>query len=147
MIIFAKKHFSSKNAWLFSMLINLAIYLRAFLSIIHRFIHKISLPVFDGALIFGGTIYLKNYWESNHRYIEGGSYPDIFCCYSAYILIWLGIDKLSGVYDKPFKILKLVRGTLYGLVTLLALYFTSEAWRFSRALILMGSIWSVFQFY
>ena len=145
MIIFAKKHFSSKNAWLFSMLINLAIYLRAFLSIIHRFIHKISLPVFDGALIFGGMIYLKNYWESNHRYIEGGSYPDIFwqAAIPAYILIWLVIDKLSGIYDKPFKILKLVRGTLYGLVTLLALYsLLPEAWRFSRALILMGSIWS-----
>jgi O-antigen biosynthesis protein len=145
MIIFAKKHFSTKNAWLFSALINLAIYLRAFLSITHRFFNKISLPIFDAAVIFGGMIYLKNYWESNHRYIEGGSYPDIFwqAVIPAYILLWLAIDKLSGVYDKPFKISKLVRGTIYGLVTLLALYaLLPEAWRFSRALILLGSVWS-----
>ena len=145
MIIFAKKHFSTKNAWLFSVLIKLAIYLRALLSITHRFFNKISLPIFDAAIIFGGMIYLKNYWESNHRYIEGGSYPDIFwqVAIPAYILLWLGIDKLSGVYDKPFKISKLVRGTLYGLVTLLALYsLLPEAWRFSRALILLGSVWS-----
>ena len=145
MIIFAKKHFSTKNAWLFSALINLAIYLRAFLSITHRFFNKISLPIFDAAVIFGGMIYLKNYWESNHRYIEGGSYPDLFwqAVIPAYIMLWLGIDKLSGVYDKPFKLSKLVRGTIYGLVTLLALYaLLPEAWRFSRALILLGSVWS-----
>jgi len=145
MIIFAKKHFSNKNARLFSMLINLAIYLRAFLSVIRRYFNKIALPAFDFAMIFAGMIYLKNYWEANHRYIEGGSYPDILwqALIPAYILVWLGIDKLSGVYDKPFKLPKLVRGTLYGLVALLAIYaLLPEAFRFSRALILLGSIWA-----
>jgi len=145
MIIFAKKHFSNKNARLFSMLINLAIYLRAFLSVIRRYFNKIVLPVFDFAMIFAGMIYLKNYWEANHRYIEGGSYPDILwqAIIPAYILLWLGINKLSGVYDKPFKLPKLVRGTLYGLVTLLAVYaLLPEAYRFSRALILLGSVWA-----
>ena len=33
MIIFAEKHFSSKNAWLFSFLINIAIYIRAAMAI------------------------------------------------------------------------------------------------------------------
>lgn len=145
MIIFAKKHFSSKNAWIFSVLINLAIYLRAFLSITRRFLNKIALPLFDSAVIFGGMIYLKNYWEVNHRYIEGGTYPAIFwqAVIPSYIIIWLGINKLSGVYDKPFKLSKLVRGTLYGLISLLAIYaLLPEAWRFSRALILLGSMWS-----
>lgn len=145
MIIFAKKHFSSKNAWIFSVLINLAIYLRAFLSITRRFLNKIALPLFDSAVIFAGMIYLKNYWEVNHRYIEGGTYPAIFwqAVIPSYIIIWLGINKLSGVYDKPFKLSKLVRGTLYGLISLLAIYaLLPEAWRFSRALILLGSMWS-----
>lgn len=145
MIIFAKKHFSSKNAWTFSVLINLAIYLRAFLSITRRFLNKIALPLFDSAVIFAGMIYLKNYWEVNHRYIEGGTYPAIFwqAVIPSYIIIWLGINKLSGVYDKPFKLSKLVRGTLYGLISLLAIYaLLPEAWRFSRALILLGSMWS-----
>ena len=143
MIIFAQKHFSTKNAWLFSALINTAIYLRAFASISARFVNTIALPFLDASLIYGGMIYLKNYWEINHRYIEGGAYPDLYwqVVIPAYILIWLGIDKLSGVYDKPFKLAKLVRGTLYGLICLLAIYsLLPEELRFSRALILLGSI-------
>jgi len=143
MIIFAQKHFSTKNAWLFSALINTAIYLRAFASISARFVNTIALPLLDASLIYGGMIYLKNYWEINHRYIEGGAYPDLYwqVVIPAYILIWLGIDKLSGVYDKPFKLAKLVRGTLYGLICLLAIYsLLPEELRFSRALILLGSI-------
>jgi GT2 family glycosyltransferase len=145
MIIFAQKHFSTKNAWLFSSLINTAIYLRALASISARFVKTIALPIFDASLIYVGMIYLKNYWEANHRYIEGGAYPDIYwqVVIPAYILIWLAIDKLSGVYDKPFKLSKLVRGTIYGLITLLAIYsLLPEELRFSRALILMGGIWS-----
>tara|TARA_B100000795_G_scaffold120324_1_gene89539 strand:- start:789 stop:2654 length:1866 start_codon:yes stop_codon:yes gene_type:complete len=145
MIIFAQKHFSTKNAWLFSTLINTAIYLRAFASISARFLSTIALPLFDASLIFGGMIYLKNYWEINHRYIEGGEYPLVYwqVVIPVYILIWLLINKLSGVYDKPFKVTKLIRGTLYGLVALLTLYaLLPEGLRFSRALILLGSIWS-----
>src|SRR5205809_5262589 len=54
MIIFAKKHFSSGNAGMFSLLINLAIYLRAGAAIAIRFF-KQALPVLlDAALIFIG---------------------------------------------------------------------------------------------
>ena len=42
MIIFARKHFSNKNARLFSALINTAIYFRAFIAILNRFIKKAS---------------------------------------------------------------------------------------------------------
>ena len=145
MIIFAKKHFSTKNAWLFSLLINTAIYIRAAVSIIFRFANAIALPLFDAVFIYSGMLYLKNYWEANHRYIEGGAYPDIYwqAIIPSYILFWLCIDKLSGVYDKPFKLSKLFRGTVYGLICLLALYsLLPEEIRFSRALILLGSVWS-----
>lgn len=143
MIIFAKKHFSGNNALLFSILINLAIYLRAFLSILRRSFSKIALPMLDFSMIYSGMIYLKNYWEANHRFIEGGSYPDVYSqvIIPAYIFLWLGIDKLSGVYDKPFKLSNLIRGTFYGLVSLLAVYaLLPEAYRFSRALMLLGTI-------
>ncbi len=50
MIIFSKKHFAS-NAKAFSFFINIAIYLRALLAIIVRFIKTIRLPLFDVAII------------------------------------------------------------------------------------------------
>ena len=52
MIIFARKHFSKKNARIFSTLINLAIYFRAFLSIIKRFINKVYQPLLDFIFIY-----------------------------------------------------------------------------------------------
>ncbi len=145
MVIFAKKHFSSKNAKLFSTLIHVAIYLRASLSLARRFINKIWLPSVDIALTFGGLLYLKNYWEINHRYIEGGSYPDVYTeiVIPCYITVWMIMHVLCGVYDKPFKLKKLTISSLYGLITLLSLYaLLPDEWRFSRAIILLGSVWA-----
>ncbi len=143
MIIFAKKHFSNKNAFVFTLLINFAIYFRASLSIIKRFFAHIWLPTLDFSIVFMSMIYLTNYWEANHRFIEGGSYPDFFLnlIIPIYIFLWLGINKLSGVYDHPFKLSKLVLGTLLGTIILLSLYsLLPEIYRFSRAIILIGSI-------
>ena len=56
MIIFAKKHFAGKRAKLFSLLINLGIYLRAGLAILNRIIKKISLPFLDAIYICGGLL-------------------------------------------------------------------------------------------
>ena len=143
MIIFAKKHFSHKNASIFSLLINIAIYFRASLSIIKRFLSQIWLPSLDFSMVFIFMLYVTNYWEVKHRFVEGGSYPDMYLLIivPAYIFLLLGINKLSGVYDQPLKISKLVLGTLFGTLILLSVYaLLPEAYRFSRALILIGSI-------
>lgn len=145
MVVFANKHFSQQNAKLFSLLIHIAIYFRALLSIIRRFLSKTILPVFDFSFIFAGMIYLIKYWELNHRYVSGGSYPDLLTqgLTPTYILIWLVVFKLSGVYDKPFRLHKLVLGSFYGAATLLIVYgLLPEAFRFSRAIILLGSVWA-----
>ncbi|MFW5645597.1 MAG: glycosyltransferase family 2 protein, partial [Bacteroidota bacterium] len=63
MIIFARKHFSKKNARIFSFLINLAIYFRALLSIIKRFFNKIYQPLLDFILIYLGLYFLTPVWE------------------------------------------------------------------------------------
>lgn len=60
MIIFAKKHFSQKNAKLFSLLINMAVYFRAFLAILRRLADKVFLKMLDAVFIFAGNI-LINY--------------------------------------------------------------------------------------
>ncbi len=91
MAIFAKKHFSAKNARLFSLLINLAVYFRAFLAIINRFFNRIALPLTDAILLFGGIISIKNYWEHNVIFPYGGEYPIeiVSVAIPLYIIIWL----------------------------------------------------------
>ncbi|MBI3237444.1 MAG: glycosyltransferase family 2 protein, partial [Flavobacteriia bacterium] len=58
MVIFARKHFSQKNAKLFSFLINSAIYFRASLAIASRFIKKSMLPLVDALYILIGLFAL-----------------------------------------------------------------------------------------
>ena len=61
-----------------------------------------------------------------------------------YILIWLMAVWLLGGYDKPYKLSKLVRGLFIGTIGIGLMYaFQNEAWRFSRAIIILGAFWTV----
>lgn len=144
MIIFTRKHFSEGKANIFSLLIHLAIYFRALLSITKRFFDKIHLPVFDALLIFTGYLFLTSYWE-NARF-ETGYYPPEFLqiVVPAYILFWLFGILFSGGYKKPTNLYKVARGILWGSISILLVYsLVDERFRFSRALILLGSFWAI----
>lgn len=142
MVIFAKKHFSQRNAGIFSFLIHLAIYLRAGLAVSTRIIKKLTIPILDAGAIFGLLFLTKNYWEANHKYIEGGSYPPEFLQFvvPAYILIWIISMAVSGAYQRPYKIMKVFRGMFVGTIFILVIYaLLPETYRFSRAIILVGA--------
>lgn len=144
MVIFAQKHFSQNNAKLFSFLINLAIYLRAAIAITSRLLKKLALPVFDYGLILAGLFLLKFYYEKHYRFIEGGAYSDslIKIAFPIYTLIWVFSVFLSGGYDKPIRLLKIIRGIFAGTgVILIGYSLLPETYRFSRALILLGTGW------
>lgn len=144
MIIFARKHFSKKNAQLFSFLIKLAIYIRAIFAIFSRFIKNIFLPLVDASLIALGYYLIKPYWEA-YKFPDGGSYPNEFFYYvvPSYIIIWLFSILLAGGYEKPTKIWNVLKGILTGTLIILIIYaLLSEEFRFSRALILLGSAWA-----
>jgi len=146
MIIFARKHFSQKNARLFSFLINFAIYLRAFMAITNRFLNRIFLPLADTAVIFTGFCFIKNYWEQNFLFHRGGYYPVEYITFvvPAYIFIWLISVYLSGGYDKPIRSIKIFQGLLIGTMIILVIYaLLNEEYRFSRALIVIGAVWSL----
>ena len=144
MVIFAEKHFSQNNAKLFSFLINLAIYLRAGAAIAARFIRSIALPAFDFGVIMIGLVFIKEYYEKHIKFIEGGSYSQalIAIAFPAYILIWMFTVYLSGGYDKPVRLFRILRGVLVGTgIILIGYSLLPEDYRFSRALILLGMGW------
>lgn len=142
MVIFAKKHFSQRNAGMFSFLINMAIYLRAGVALLTRGIKKLILPILDGLAMFGLLVLLKNYWEHNHKYIDGGSYPPEFLQFivPAYILVWIISMAAGGGYHRPYKIMKVLRGMFIGTIFILVIYaLLPESFRYSRAIILFGA--------
>jgi O-antigen biosynthesis protein len=145
MIIFARKHFSGGKAGIFAFIIHLAIWFRAFISIFKMVFKKIYLPVLDALLIYVGFLFITPVWESFR--FEPGYYPPLFLqvVVPVYILIWSAGILFSGGYKKPVNLYKIARGLLWGTITILLFYsLVSEELRFSRVLILIGSVWSVF---
>ena len=145
MVIFAKKHFTQKNAKLMANLINIAIYFRAFLAILSRFFSATILSFLDGVALFGGMILIKTIWE-HYKYSELNYYPDTYVKYfiPIYVIIWLFAVYINGGYDKPVKIKKSVTGVIAGTVIILVIYsLLPENLRFSRATILLGTVWGI----
>lgn len=145
MIIFAGKHFTSRKARTFRFLIKLAIYFRATLSILRRFLQGIYRPLLDGLIIYLGYLFVLPFWEKV-RFDTADYYPPRFLhvVVPVYILIWLISLYYSGGYDKPMKFLSFLKGHLVGLLSILVVYALLPLdWRYSRALIFLGSLWAL----
>lgn len=145
MAIFAKKHFTGGRAQLFGFLIYLAIYLRASVAITSRFIKQAFFPAIDFTLILTGLHLIKNFYESNFKFSDGFYQEQLInVAFPVYSLVWMFFTFLSGGYDKPVKLLKTVRGVLAGTAFILIIYsLLPESYRFSRALILFGALYTI----
>lgn len=142
MIIFAKKHFSQKNAKVFTFLIKSAIYFRAGLALFNRFLKQIWVPFIDAAVIIGGLFLTQSIYHS----FTGIQWPIQITqfLYPAFTLILLFFGWIAGGYDKPFKPVRLIKGLLIGGLALLSIYaLLPKDWQISRALILITCIWAL----
>lgn len=141
MVIFAEKHFSKKNAKVFSLAIHLAIYFRASLAILNRFI-KFSFPFLVDFLInLTGLFLLTNHWKSADIH-----FPEFVFKYSIpiYSATWLLSALFFGVYDKEPKRTAILKSTLFGTALILLTYgLLPKEWQFSRVFILIGALWIV----
>jgi hypothetical protein len=147
MIIFARKHFSVQNAQMFSFLINIAIYFRAFLSILSRVLKNTLLPLADATLLYAGLAAIARIWEQRVIYPWGGHYPVELYLFviPSFIAAWMISIYYSGGYDKPLSLWKSYRGLITGTIIILVIYaLLPEHFRFSRSLILTGTIWGLF---
>lgn len=148
MEIFAKKHFGQKRARLFSLVINMAIYFRAFLALMSQFLGKVYMPLIDVALGYSGLATIGYLWGHYTVYQGIGSYPlhPLFTIIlPVYLVLWLLTSYFTGGYDKPYKVTNAVGGVIIGSIFVLILYaLLPEGLRFSRALILFGILWMIF---
>lgn len=144
MILFARKHFSVQTARYYTFFIHLAIYIRAGISIIQRTLLNVANPLLDAAFIYTGYRIFLPVWESFH-FGNAGSYPPLYlnAVVPAYIVIWIGSLFLSTGYEKTVKMSDMARGIAMGTLVILVVYaLMPENYRFSRALILIGSAWA-----
>lgn len=148
MAIFSKKHFSGSNAFWFNALIHLAIFLKAGLALLSRFLKAFTVPILDFSAITFGLFAIKNIYQQNTG-IDGDIYSEklLSIAFPLYAAAWIIMVYFNGGYDKPIKLLKIIRGVLVGSVFILMGYsLLPEYLRFSRALILLGTAWAMICF-
>ena len=145
MSIFVKRYFSGSNARLFNALLRMAIWLRALAAWGKRLAGRLAVPLLDFGVAYGGFVALKHLWASqwanNIDY-----YPSEYTLVviPLYVLILMCSSWLGGGYDKPVKPWRIVRGMGVGLLLLLSFYsLLDEGQRYSRMLLLAGSLWTL----
>jgi GT2 family glycosyltransferase len=147
MQIFAKKHFSQKNARAFNAMINFAIGIRAAISIVKRLFLKIIVPSSDFLLIYAGILGIAFYWEHSvlmARY-SGFSNVYMFGILPVYAFVWMFAIYFSNGYKRPVSISRVNYGVIGGSLFILLVYsLLGEDLRFSRAVILFGTLWTFF---
>lgn len=144
MIIFARKHFVGSQARLLTGLMQLAIYVRAALTVLANLWRALRYPLLDAAGIYLGLLLLKSLWSSYH-FGDPDYFPDHinYLHFPAYTLLWTGSIFLGGGYDRPFEFGRLLRSLSIGTLLLFAIYgLLPEDLRPSRALLLLGAAWA-----
>lgn len=146
MQIFAQKHFSSNNAKLFGVVINVAIWFRAALAALKRIVGRLLLPMADFLIIFIGFFGISKYWEHAVLFHRGSAFPDFYyyAVLPCYVLLWLLSVLFNGGYKKPYSRNLVNRGIVIGAVLVLTVYaLLPETMRFSRAVVVMGAMWTL----
>ena len=141
MIIFARSIFLITKRSSFPFLINIAIYIKAGIDLLIRFIKRSSMTLLDMSFMYLAMAWLTDYWESNHKFAPS-KYPEEFMSIvvPGYIIIWLLSNYFSGGNDKPIKVAKIIRGILIGTILISAITNFVDSYRFSKALILIGGV-------
>lgn len=145
MAIFSRKHFSGSHAFWFDFLIHFAIILKATMAMLSRFIKAFTVPIIDFCIITFGLFVVKDVYTLKTG-IEGEVYSDklLSIAFPLYALIWIVSIFFNGGYDKPVKLKKVGFGVIFGTLLILIIYsLLPESLRFSRALILLGTIWAI----
>ena len=141
MLIFARKHFTSGRASIFSFVIHTAIIFRALLTIVMNLLSSSYLFLVDATLSMVAIYGLIRFWATGVKNAPE-YYPIEFIALVVplYILLWLTTVYLSSGYEKPYRVSPIFRGVAIGTIFIAALYgFLPEEWRFSRAIILLGA--------
>lgn len=143
MIIFARKHFKGRQASSFVLLIQFAIYFKAFITLIGNVFRKYGLILFDALIGYSGLLAVERFWSVYH-FQDVHYFDDMlkWINYPIYVLFWIVSSYYSGAYDHPYKLRRLIRGILFGSLLLTSVYgLLPGDLRPSRAVILIGASW------
>ena len=139
MVIFARKHFEKDSASLFSIIINVAIYFRATIALIRRLVGRYWQVILDFLTLYLAFLLSTRFYETYGS--KDFSLEFVNWLLPIYAAIMSMAIEFSGANDKPGKGSNLFRSWLVAIVVVLAFYaLIPESYRFSRAVLLIGSM-------
>lgn len=151
MIIFARKHFQGSKAGVFVLMLQLAIYFRAFLTLLSNLGKRGLSFVADAVVVYGGLWVIKDIWAQIRFHDATYYYSNtelVTFNFPLYVGLWIFGIYLRGGYDAQARGRHLITGTLLGTVGITCIYaFLPQELRSSRMLILLGSLWTIIATY
>lgn len=144
MAIFANKYFSGGGATFYNVLIRYAIWCRASLSFLRRILRDIMVPLLDFLAAWGGFALIKQLWAISNYSVNYYPASYTLVVLPAYVLAMMSVGWLAGGYEKPVHLGRIARGMALGAFALLAFYsLVDEGLRYSRAILVLGAVWSI----
>lgn len=142
MIIFAQKHFTSKNTGVFTLLIHIAIYFRAFIALGNRVLNQVFPVVLDAATILSsliGLYYLKNIGTSISAQENTLVYQQIIPLFT---VTWLLSLLSNGTYKSSVTISKIIRSFFFGTLIIASISYFIDEYRYSKDFLIEGTLLS-----
>jgi len=144
MSIFVSKHYGGSRARVFAMVINCAIWLRAFLSATKRLLSNLFMPILDMVILNLIIFFTERGWIAIVRH--GESFNNFFTSYAApfFSITFILVAWINGIYDNLYKPSKAIAALIIATMAEMTIYsLLPDDIRFSRGVFLLASVFSI----